>query len=138
MPLKTHIDDPPALNLTPMIDIMFQLVLFFMVGAKFTGTEQQLDLQVPKVPSAPLTAASGPHQVNVYADGRITMDGQTVRDRAELAARLAMARRQNAGLEVLVRGDAQGSFQRIADVLSACQQAEIKQLGLSVQAMGGK
>ncbi|MGB6042532.1 MAG: biopolymer transporter ExbD, partial [Pirellulales bacterium] len=32
MPIKTHIDEQPSLNLTPMIDIVFLLIIFFMVG----------------------------------------------------------------------------------------------------------
>ena len=36
MPLKTHQDDMPSINLTPMIDIVFQLIIFFMVGSRFT------------------------------------------------------------------------------------------------------
>src|SRR5690606_15367471 len=49
MPLKTHQDDMPAVNLTPMIDIVFQLIIFFMVGARFTELEKKVDLSVPEV-----------------------------------------------------------------------------------------
>jgi len=135
MPLKTHVDELPALNLTPMIDVMFQLILFFMVGAGFTQIEQQLDLQVPRVASAnPPATASRPQIVSVHAQGQITLNGTPVAGTTELARQLVEARRRNANLEVLVRGDSQGSFQRIAEVLSACQQAGIRQLGLSVHA----
>ena len=35
MPLKTHMDEQPSLNLTPMIDIIFLIVIFFLVGTQF-------------------------------------------------------------------------------------------------------
>ncbi len=49
MPLKTHRDETVSLNLTPMIDIVFLLIIFFMVGTKFTELEKQLTLEVPQV-----------------------------------------------------------------------------------------
>ena len=49
MPLKTHPDEQPALNLTPMIDIVFLLIIFFMVGTKFAEWESKLTLKVPQV-----------------------------------------------------------------------------------------
>ena len=36
MPLKTHMDEQPTLNLTPMIDIVFNLLVFFMVITDLT------------------------------------------------------------------------------------------------------
>ena len=42
MPLKTHIDEPPTLNLTAMIDILFLLIIFFMVSTQFTEYERSL------------------------------------------------------------------------------------------------
>ncbi len=47
MPLKTHQDEQPTLNLTPMIDIVFLLIIFFMVGTKFAEWENKLALKVP-------------------------------------------------------------------------------------------
>ena len=61
MPLKTLVDDAPTLNLTPMIDVVFLLIIFFMVGTKFTELERTIALQVPQVSSAvPLSAAPTP------------------------------------------------------------------------------
>ena len=44
MPLKMHEDEMPSINLTPMVDIVFQLIIFFMVGTKFTEMEKKIDL----------------------------------------------------------------------------------------------
>jgi biopolymer transport protein ExbD len=69
--------------------------------------------------------------VNVYRDGAITLDKQPVTI-AELQSQLAAARSQYSDLGVLVRGDAEGNFQRVAEVLNACKQAGIQELGISV------
>ncbi len=133
MPLKTHLDDQPTLNLTPMIDIVFLLIIFFMVGTKFSELERKIGLRVPEVSDrGALTAAPEKKVVNVYRDGGITLDRTSV-TLVELTERLAAARSQYPDLGVLVRGDAQGQFQRIADVLNACKQAGIRELGISVR-----
>jgi len=133
MPLKTHLDEQPTLNLTPMIDIVFLLMIFFMVGTKFTELERSLELQVPEVSSAgTLTAAPQKKIINVHHDGRITLNRQVV-SLGDLTDQLASARSQYQNLGVIVRGDATGAFQNVAAVLSACRQAGISDLGISVR-----
>jgi len=133
MPLKTHLDEQPTLNLTPMIDIVFLLVIFFMVGTKFAELEEQkIGLRVPEVTSrGALTAAPQRRIVNVYRDGTITFDRAPV-TLDQLTARLAAVHGQYDDLGVLIRGDARGEFQGVAAVLNACKQAGIRDLGIMV------
>ena len=49
MPLKTHLDDEPTLNLTAMLDVMFLLIIFFMLGTRFIDDERKIGLRVPEV-----------------------------------------------------------------------------------------
>ena len=133
MPLKTHHDEQPTLTLTPMIDVVFLLIIFFMVGTKFTELERKIGLQVPEVSQAgALTAAPEKKVVNVYQDGHLALDQEPV-TLDELTARLAEARSHYQDLGVLIRGDGQGTFQRVAEVLGACKQAGVAELGISVR-----
>jgi len=133
MPLKTHLDEQPALNLTPMIDIVFLLIIFFMVGTKFTELERKIGIRVPEVADrGELTAPPDHRVVNVSKDGTITLDKEPV-TLEQLTTRLTKARSQYAELGVLVRGDARGEFQLVASVLNACKQAGIQELGISVK-----
>ena len=94
MPLKTHLDDEPTLNLTAMLDVMFLLIIFFMLGTRFVDEERKIGLCVPEVADrGTLTAAPARKEVNVYRDGTITLDKTPV-TLDELTARLAAARRQ--------------------------------------------
>jgi len=136
MPLKTHIDEQPSLNLTPMIDIVFLLIIFFMVGTKFSELERKIGLQVPAVAEhGALSAAPEKKIVNVFRDGNIELDDQPVTI-GELTQRLAEARAQYPEVGVLVRGDADGRYQAVANVLNACKQAGISKLGVSVSLTG--
>ena len=133
MPLKTHLDEQPTLNLTPMIDVVFLLIIFFMVGTKFTELERKIGLQVPEVAEhGALTAAPEKRVVNVYRDGAITLDREPV-TLDELKSRLASARGQYEDLGVLIRGDGEGPYQNVAEVFNACKQAGINQLAISVR-----
>ena len=131
MPLRSHHDEMPAINLTPMIDIVFNLIIFFMVGARFTELEKQVDLSVPRVGhTQSLTEASPRRTINIFRDGQITLDGQQV-SIEQLVARLADDQRQ-AKQTITVRGDGASEFQNVAAVLTACRQAGIAELGISV------
>lgn len=133
MPLKTHLDEQPTLNLTPMIDIVFLLIIFFMLGTKFTELERKIGLKVPEVTDrGALSAAPERRIVNVYRDGTITLDRQPV-SLDELTSQLAAVCRQYEDLGVLVRGDAGTLYQRVAEVLNACYQAGVRDLNISVR-----
>ncbi len=133
MPLKTHPDEQPVLNLTAMLDVMFLLIIFFVLNTKFLDEERQINLQVPQVTDqGKLAGAAQPMTINVYRDGTITLDQAAV-TLPELTARLAAARGQSKTLGVLVRGDGHGEFQPVADVLNACKQAGISDLAVSVR-----
>jgi biopolymer transport protein ExbD len=133
MPLKTNLNEPPSVNLTPMIDIVFLLIIFFMVGTKFVEMERKIAVQVPAVRDAQtLTPAPEKRTINVYRDGQISLDRQPV-TLEQLTAELAAARQQYADLGVIVRGDAEGAFQNVASVLNACRQAGVAEMGISVR-----
>jgi biopolymer transport protein ExbD len=133
MPLKTHLDDEPTLNLTAMLDVMFLLIIFFMLGTKFVDAERKIALRVPEVVDrGALTAAPARRIVNVYRDGSVTLDRAPV-TLEELTSRLAAARAQYSDLGVLVRGDAEGEFRYVATTLNACKQAGIQDLGITVR-----
>ena len=133
MPLKTHRDEQPSLNLTPMIDIVFLLIIFFMVGTKFTEIEKQWTLELPQVTEAgALTPAPEKRVVNVFKDGRITLDGKDV-DLEQLAAELTTARQEYAELGVIVRGDAESALQNVTATLDACRRAGIIDFAIAVR-----
>lgn len=137
MPLKTHIDDQPTLNLTPMIDVVFLLIIFFMVGTKFTELERNVAVKVPQVNDlGALSPAPSRRTINVYRDGRISLDRQFV-TLEQLQSVLTAARREYDQLGVVVRGDADSSFQTVASVLSACRQAGVADMGISVRLASG-
>src|SRR5688500_3534460 len=103
MPLKMHQDDMPTINLTPMIDIIFQLIIFFMVGSRFTEMDKKVDVKVPTASQAAnLPTAPTRYVVNVQRDGQLTFNNQPV-TLESLVIELKTARTTQADLNVIVR-----------------------------------
>lgn len=133
MPLKMQPLEEPQMNLTPMIDVVFNLLIFFMVGTRFADLERQFDVQLPQVSAAqPLTSLPDEIVVNVFADGRVIVSREEL-SRDALLERLIEARGRYADQAVLIRGDGQADFQQVADVLAICHQAEIRNFSLATQ-----
>jgi biopolymer transport protein ExbD len=136
MPLKTQHDDAPALNLTSMIDVLFLLIIFFMVATKFDEMERNIEVEVPEVAQAGQEAPpERPLVVTVQGNGRVELDGTPVTI-DELTSRLASARTPLTEPSVVIRGDAQCAFQHVASALAACRQAGISDLGITVRIAG--
>jgi biopolymer transport protein ExbD len=137
MPLKiSHHDELPALNLTSMIDVLFLLIIFFMVATKFDEMERNIEVAVPEVASAgEALPPARPLVVTVLTDGRVELDGSPL-TLAELTTKLAAARTPLTEPTVVIRGDAQCAFQHVASTLAACQQAGISDLGITVRLAG--
>ncbi len=135
MPLKTHRDEETSINLTPMIDIVFLLIIFFMVGSRFSDmnqTERDISLRVPQVQSAQaLTHSPGKRVINVYSDGNITLDQKQV-TLPELENELATAREQYQKIGVVVRGDRESQFDKVAQVIATCERVKIRDLNIAV------
>lgn len=133
MPLKLQPLEEPSLNLTPMIDVVFNLLIFFMVASRFADLERQFDVQLPQVASAqPLTGAPDEIVVNVYADSRIIVNREELTG-DELLSLLTDARQRYAEQTVLLRGDGKADFQQIATVLAVCHKAGIQNYSLATQ-----
>ena len=133
MLLRSEIETDAELNLTPMIDVVFNLLIFFLLGATFLTNERderELELRLPTVREAePLTEAPEEITVAILADGRIDLQGEMV-SLAELVRRLVSARANYADQAVAVRGDADVRYERVAKVVSACKEAGIGHVDL--------
>ncbi len=133
MPLRTESLEEPSLNLTPMIDIVFLLIIFFMVGTRFSEIEQQYDVELPTAAAVePMSRRPDPIVVNVTRAGDVSINDERLSPEA-LQARLVAAREAWAEQAVLIRGDGEGTYQAIVDVMNICHQSKITRFSLAFQ-----
>ena len=129
--MKTEEVEEPVLNLTPMIDIVLLLIIFFMVGTKFSDAERQFEIELPTVSDAlPLTELPDEVVVSVAKTGELFL-GDTLVTIVELEEQLKVAKSRYADQGVVVRGDATGSYQNVMDILAVCHRVGITNLSLA-------
>lgn len=124
-----------SINLTPMIDVVFLLVIFFMVGSKFSEAESRIKVNVPAAGQMrSITRAPDERVVAIAIDGSLTLDDQPI-SLAELTSQLRDQHQNYPGLKVAVRGEATGSLQQTVEVLHAVRSSGVQQIGISTQRM---
>lgn len=141
MPLKTEGIDEPDLNLTPMIDIVFLLIIFFLVGTEFAEDKSveekvaQIPIELPTTSTdRPLTNPPDPVTVSITKPGEIYFDSNPAPiTLAELKQRLDQEKKDFPNLSVIISGDGQSNLQVVVDVLRICEELEIKQTKLKAK-----
>ena len=130
---KTQEHEPLFINLTPMIDVILTLLIFFMAATKlYDWSEQKLDVQVPTVVAAkPLTEAPKEITLKVTQEGAVVYDDEAM-SVEQVVSRLRTARANYPDQTVVIRGDGRVPYQRVAEVMSACEAAGISHLAVSV------
>jgi biopolymer transport protein ExbD len=127
-------DELPYINMTPMVDVVLCLLIFFMAATRlYDWDESQFVVKVPEVSdAAPLTSAPEDLSLSILQPGKVELDG-TVHDLASLAKALREAKARYADQGVLIRGDASLRYQDLADVLAACEAAGVQNIRLPVR-----
>jgi len=126
---------PEAANmqLAPMIDIVFLLLIFFIVTWQFTRSETELSVSVPTAQEgADPERQSGEIVINILADETIRVEGTTV-DLEQLLAKLAPIAAAFENQPVRIRGDGGVPYQRIVAVIDTCQKAGIWNISFATQ-----
>ena len=137
MKINAKIPEPIGFQLAPMLDVVFLLLIFFVVTQKFILNEQ--DLKV-KVPTAPKSTEETSRAINEMIINAREEDGDLVitidRELHTLKSLKEMLEKQigvDPNQPVRIRGDAQMSWQRMADVISTCSQAGVWNVSFSKQ-----
>jgi biopolymer transport protein ExbD len=131
---RLQTDELPQINMTPMVDVVLCLLVFFMAATRlYDWDENEFSVKVPEVAdAAPLTSAPDDLAITVLAPNKVALRDQTL-DLDGLTTTLIEARKRYADQGVMIRGDAKLSYQDLADVLSACNTAGIRSVKLPVR-----
>ena len=122
------------LDLTPMIDMVFNLLIFFMVVSRFAQEDRELDVILPSASEArPLTARPKEVFVNIDQQGRYFVEGNILED-PEVEAYLLRAARDNPlGQSVVIRADKRVQFDSVVVVMNLCNKAGIRDYTVTTQ-----
>ncbi|MEM9353533.1 MAG: biopolymer transporter ExbD [Planctomycetota bacterium] len=120
-------------NVTPMIDVVFLLIVFFLVSSHLAQQKPQLDVDLPAAASgAPASETARHLTVSVLPNGEVFVNGEAI-SQESLAKRIEQAATQREGdLEVRVRADRTADFGVLQPILLACSEAGVWNIALAV------
>lgn len=121
----TNAQQGAELELAPMVDVVFLLLIFFIVTWQFARFERDMDISVPAAEETTDEPRNvGEIIVNVRTDGSIVLNGLEVSEE-ELLAKLKSISEAYPDQAVILRGSSEANFQAIINVLD-----EIKKAGI--------
>jgi biopolymer transport protein ExbD len=131
---RNQADELPVINMTPMVDVILCLLVFFMAATRlYDWDESEFLVKVPEVGEAAPATAAPDDMVLTVMKGGVVLVGQSPYNLPQLVALLHQAKGQYINQGVVIRGDATLPYQDLADVLSACDEAGIKNVRLPVR-----
>ncbi len=129
----TQDEDSYDVPLTPLIDVVFQLLIFFLVATNFVRKEIDQKIQLPK-------AAAGEKQervpqnliINVRQDGTVVVNGRVV-EPERLRLLVTTWHENNKGKAVCIRGDGQVPYARVMKIMGLCKAVGVTRVDLPVE-----
>ncbi|MDF1755810.1 MAG: biopolymer transporter ExbD [Verrucomicrobiales bacterium] len=116
---------PAELELAPMIDVVFLLLIFFIVSWQFARFERDEEVVVPEAEETDKNARkAGEIIVNIRADGGIFLNGGEVTSQ-DLLEKLKLIAENYPSQAVILRGDGTADFEHIITVLDQVKEAGI-------------
>lgn len=132
--MRIRDEDPwgePEFSMAPLIDVVFQLLIFFMVATTYTTSkEKELGIDLPQAQSATEPGVVPDEIViNLFRDGHVTLGGRAVA-RDALATELAAVAQSNQQVPVSIRGDRLVHHEDVVAVMDACGMAGLSNLSV--------
>lgn len=122
--------------LTPMMDVVFLLLCFFVTSQIFAQWETEIDVALPTAVTGEMPQRlPGEVIINVLADGRAVVNGQELNDDA-LRAMMNRLVQLFPGQPVLLRADKQTPYEHVVRILDACRQSDIWNISFATLAPG--
>jgi len=126
--------EAPDVNITPLIDVVFLLLIFFMVSTTFTR-ETRLAVDLPEAEAASSEAINDQIEVLVSQSGRYSVNSQVLEssDTRTLGAALVDAAQGDRRRPVLLVADAEATHQAVVTAMDAIGQAGFSRLSIATR-----
>jgi biopolymer transport protein ExbD len=128
---KNHHSSLNELNITPLLDLAFVLLVIFIITTPQLSNDLEMNLPSPKKEKN-LAPPPKMNRIVVNTEGQIRVNDELVEVQA-LKGKLLGMKASDPEMAVVVRGAADVDYQRIIGVLDALQQADITKVGLATE-----
>jgi len=127
--MQVQDEDKPYddINITPMLDLAYVLLVIFIIMT--TASVQGIKVDLPKASTSASLAKPKTKAITVNNNGDVFLDAYPV-TMADLEERLRTAKAAEPEFPVVVKGDAAVQYQKVMDVLDLLRRLELNQVGL--------
>ncbi len=124
------------LNITPLLDLAFVLLVIFIITT--APTTNDIDINLPSASQQPPANQSKQdiNNVSVNSDGKVYFNAEPITLK-ELERKLIEFRKTNPDLSVVVRGDEQVNYQKVVAVLDILTRANVAKIGMATDTAAG-
>lgn len=122
---------PAEMQLAPMVDMVFLLLIFFIATSSLRDAERELEIKVPVADQSQDKPQSvGQLVVNVRQDGTLILEGREISEE-DLLARMTAISEVFDEQAVIIRADGKADSQTLVDVVNTCAKAGIYNVTLA-------
>jgi biopolymer transport protein ExbD len=119
------------LNITPLLDLAFVLLVIFIITT--IPPVNDLDLKLPNAAKRLKDPPRKANYITVQADGKLYLNKQEVASADDMVQTLVNLRMDDPDLNVIVRGDSLTKYKQIRAVLDVCQRANVPKVDLATE-----
>ncbi|MGD0085941.1 MAG: biopolymer transporter ExbD [Verrucomicrobiota bacterium] len=124
------------LNITPLLDLAFVLLVIFIITT--IPPVNDLDLKLPTAAKHLKDPPRKANYITVQADGTMYLNKAKFVNAPDMLVTLINLRTDDPDLNVIIRGDSQTKYRQIRAVLDVCQQANVPKVDLATEALNAK
>jgi biopolymer transport protein ExbD len=127
--MRAQDDDKPYddINITPMLDLAYVLLIIFIIMT--TASVQGIKVDLPKASSSASLAKPQTKAITVSDSGQIYLDAYPV-SMDELENRLRTIKATTPDVPIVLKGDSTVAYQKVMDVLDLLRRLDLSQVGL--------
>jgi biopolymer transport protein ExbD len=122
-------------DLTPVIDVVFLLLIFFLVATEYHQEERELDVVLPEVAQAQPLAMTKELIVNITKAGVFKVAGRDYNEQ-QLYRVIREAKENNPQMTALIRGDGESALRHAVRVMGMCNKVEMRYRIAALQRAG--
>jgi biopolymer transport protein ExbD len=119
------------INTTPLIDVMLVLLIMLILTLPVMNHAVKLDMPNPNAQPPPQQVQPEVHDLEIYSDGTIVWDGNTVPDLRTLESYFQTESVKDPQPEIHLRPDRRAKYDVVAKVLAAAQRNHMKRIGFT-------
>ena len=121
------------LNITPLLDLAFVLLVIFIITT--IPPVKDLDLKLPTAAKHLKEPPRKANYISVQADGAMYLNQQRIANASDMLQTLIGLRTEDPDLNIIIRGDSHAKYEQIRAVLDVCQQANVPKVDLATEAL---